>query len=143
MSRIGRAPIAIPAAITGLIYDGTEKTGVNAGTGYTLSGTYKATDVGTTDYTAAATLDSGYKWNDGTTDAGIVRNLSCPDTFIDTGSKLLRMLAHLLRLTIRNQVGNSGSHARQKTDPKADEERCNDYLQIILKILKAEAESLQ
>ena len=61
--------IAIPTAITGLIYDGTEQIGVNEGTGYTLSGTYKATDVGTTDYTAAATLDSGYKWNDGTTDA--------------------------------------------------------------------------
>ena len=59
--------IGIPTANTELIYDGTEKTGVNAGTGYTLSGTYKATDVGTTDYTATATLSSGYKWKDGTT----------------------------------------------------------------------------
>ena len=61
--------VPVPAANTGLVYDGTEKTGVNAGTGYTLSGTYKATNVGSTDYTATATLKSGYKWDDGTTDA--------------------------------------------------------------------------
>ena len=60
--------IAIPTANTGLTYDGTEKTGVSAGTGYTLSGTYKAADVGITDYTATVTLNSGYKWNDGTTE---------------------------------------------------------------------------
>ena len=81
--------------------------------------------------------------NDSTTDAGIVRNLGCPDTFIDTGSKLLRMLAHLLRLTIRNQVGNSGSHARKETDPKTDEKRYDDHLQIILKVFEAEAEAFQ
>ena len=61
--------IDVPTANTGLVYDGTEKTGVNEGTGYTLSGTYKATDVGTTDYTATATLSSSYKWKDGTTEA--------------------------------------------------------------------------
>ena len=61
--------IDVPTANTGLVYDGTEKIGVNAGTGYTLSGTYKATDVGATDYTATATLNSGYKWSDGTTEA--------------------------------------------------------------------------
>ncbi|MFR5858153.1 MAG: chitobiase/beta-hexosaminidase C-terminal domain-containing protein, partial [Clostridia bacterium] len=60
--------IAVPTANTGLVYDGTEKTGVSAGTGYTLGGTYKATDVGTTDYTATATLNTGYKWNDGSID---------------------------------------------------------------------------
>ena len=59
--------IAVPTANTGLVYDGTEKTGVSAGTGYTLGGTYKATDVGTTNYAATATLETGYKWNDGST----------------------------------------------------------------------------
>ena len=55
--------IAVPTA-NSVTYDGTEKTGVSGGTGYTLGGTYKATDVGATDYTATATLDAGYKWND-------------------------------------------------------------------------------
>ena len=59
--------IAVPTANTGLVYDGTEKTGVNAGTGYTLGGTYEATDVGATDYVATATLKTGYKWTDGST----------------------------------------------------------------------------
>ena len=58
--------IGVPTA-NSVTYDGTEKTGVSDGTGYTLGGTYKATDVGTTDYTATATLASGYKWNDGST----------------------------------------------------------------------------
>lgn len=61
-------PIAAPTANAGLVYDGTEKTGVSAGTGYTLGGTYKATDVGAVDYTATATLNTGYKWNDGSAD---------------------------------------------------------------------------
>lgn len=59
--------IAVPAANTGLVYDGTKQTGVNAGTGYTLGGTYEATDVGATDYAATATLNTGYKWTDGST----------------------------------------------------------------------------
>ena len=58
-------PIAAPTANTGLVYDGTEKTGVTESAGYTLTGTYKATDVGTTDYTATATLNTGYTWNGG------------------------------------------------------------------------------
>ena len=61
---------AIPTAKTGLIYDGNEKTGVEAGEGYTLSGTVKATDAG--DYTATAALETDYKWNDGTTDDKII-----------------------------------------------------------------------
>ncbi len=59
-------PIAVPTA-NSVTYDGTKQTGVNAGTGYTLSGVYEATDVGATDYTATATLDAGYKWTDGST----------------------------------------------------------------------------
>ena len=58
--------ILVPTAATGLVYDGTEQTGVAAGTGYTLTGTYAATDAG--DYTATATLASGYIWADGSSD---------------------------------------------------------------------------
>lgn len=54
-----------PTAKSGLKYNGEEKTGVAAGTGYTLEGTVKATNAG--DYTATAKLNAGYKWSDGTT----------------------------------------------------------------------------
>ena len=58
---------ATPTAATDLVYNGSEQTGVKAGTGYTLTGTVKATDAGT--YTATAKLKSGYRWKDGTTAA--------------------------------------------------------------------------
>ena len=61
-------PIVVPTANTGLFYNGTKQTGVSAGTGYTLVGDYEATDVGATDYAATATLNTGYKWTDGSTD---------------------------------------------------------------------------
>ena len=61
--------IDVPVANTSLVYDGTEQTGVNESAGYTLTDTYKATNVGATDYVATATLETGYKWKDGTTDA--------------------------------------------------------------------------
>ena len=54
-----------PTAKTGLKYDGEEKTGVAAGTGYTLEGTAKATNAG--DYEVTAKLSTGYKWDDNTT----------------------------------------------------------------------------
>ena len=71
---------------TSFTYDGTEKvptatvtdtvngdeltvsvTGAqtDAGTGYTLSGAYQATNAGS--YTATATLAGGYKWSDDST----------------------------------------------------------------------------
>ena len=55
--------ISVPVANTGLKYTGNEQTGVPSGTGYTLSGTYAATNVG--DYTAVATPNAGYVWTDG------------------------------------------------------------------------------
>ena len=58
--------IEVPEAVTRLVYNGTEQTGVAAGTGYTLTGN-TATNAG--DYTATATLESGYIWSDGTTAA--------------------------------------------------------------------------
>ena len=54
-----------PTANTSLVYNGTEQIGVNESAGYTLTGTYKATNVGATSYTATAKLNSNYKWSDG------------------------------------------------------------------------------
>ena len=53
-----------PVAQTGLVYTGSELTGVVASTGYMLTGNM-ATDAG--EYTALATLAEGYKWSDDTT----------------------------------------------------------------------------
>ena len=58
-------PVDAPTAITGLIYNGSAQQGIADGTGYTLAG-HKQTKAGT--YTATATLTSGYKWSDGTTE---------------------------------------------------------------------------
>lgn len=54
--------VALPTAVSGLVYDGTVKQGVLPGTGYTLSGA-SATSAG--NYTAVATLASGFKWESG------------------------------------------------------------------------------
>ena len=43
-----------------LKYNGNEQIGVEEGEGYTLSGTYKATNIG--EYTAIAKLNPGYRW---------------------------------------------------------------------------------
>ena len=60
-------PIAVPTAKS-VTYDGTKQTGVSGGTGYTLGGVYEAIDVGAANYAATATLNTGYKWTDGSTD---------------------------------------------------------------------------
>lgn len=57
---------AKPAAVTGLTYNGQNQTGVKAGTGYNLAGTYTAKNVGS--YKAKVLLAEGYEWSDGTTD---------------------------------------------------------------------------
>jgi hypothetical protein len=56
--------VEVPTAVENLVYDGTEKIGVIAGTGYTLTGNI-ATNAG--NYTATATLEDGYVWSDTTT----------------------------------------------------------------------------
>lgn len=63
---VALTPIAVPTAATGLTYDGTVKTGVAAGTGYTITGN-TGTDAGS--YQATATLKSGYVWEGGATAA--------------------------------------------------------------------------
>lgn len=54
--------IPVPQAKPGLVWTGAEQTGVDEGTGYALTG-HKASDAGT--YTATASLQSGYQWEDG------------------------------------------------------------------------------
>lgn len=54
--------VEIPVANEGLIYNGSEQTGVEAGEGYTLSDNAKATEAGT--YTVTATLEDGRRWSD-------------------------------------------------------------------------------
>lgn len=58
--------IAKPVAAKGLTSNGSEQVGVPEGTGYALSGTAKASKAGS--YTAVATLNEGYTWDDGSTD---------------------------------------------------------------------------
>ena len=57
-----RTAIDVPVGKT-LKYNGSEQTGVESGTGYTLSGTVNATDVGL--YSVTVTLEPGYKWPNG------------------------------------------------------------------------------
>jgi hypothetical protein len=60
---IARKPIAVPTANTGVMYDGTAKTGVVAGTGYAVSGENMAIAVGS--YTATVTPDGNHEWDEG------------------------------------------------------------------------------
>ena len=60
-----KAIIATPTGKT-LTYNGQSQSGVETGTGYTLSGTTDAIDAGS--YQATATLEEGYEWDDGTDD---------------------------------------------------------------------------
>lgn len=55
-----------PVTISNLTYNGQNQTGVKAGTGYNLAGTYTAKNVGS--YKAKVLLAEGYEWSDGTTD---------------------------------------------------------------------------
>ena len=57
--------VTAPDAVTGLVYNGEEQTGITGGNsyGYTVSGTDKETNAG--DYTATVTLADGFKWADG------------------------------------------------------------------------------
>lgn len=55
-----------PVAVSGLAYNGKNQTGVKAGKGYNLAGTYTAKNVGS--YKAKVLLAEGYEWSDGTTD---------------------------------------------------------------------------
>ena len=57
--------VTAPAAVTGLIYNGEEQTGITGGSGYgyTVSGTDKETNAG--NYTVTVTLADGFKWADG------------------------------------------------------------------------------
>ena len=59
--------VALPAAATGLVYNGDEQaSGIAENAGYTLTGELKGTDA--KDYLATATLNDGYVWSDGSTE---------------------------------------------------------------------------
>lgn len=55
-----------PVVVNGLTYNGKNQTGVKAGKGYNLAGTYTAKNVGS--YKTKVLLAEGYEWSDGTTD---------------------------------------------------------------------------
>jgi hypothetical protein len=62
MWSISKATIAVPKAMTGLVYSGKPQTGVASGAGYTIFGG-SATDAGT--YTAIFVVDDNYAFSDG------------------------------------------------------------------------------
>jgi len=68
---IAAKSIGTPKPLIGLVYDGTEQTGVPSGEGYTLTGDFKAINAG--DYTATATLEDGCVWSDGSSDPAEVK----------------------------------------------------------------------
>jgi len=84
---IGRATIAVPTAKSGLTYTGSTQTGVEPGTGYTLTGN---TGVDADNYTATATPDSNHKWSDGTDAKDIPWTIAAKDV---TETKNLTMNA--------------------------------------------------
>jgi len=59
---VSHKPIAVPSA-NDWVYDGSPKTGVEAGTGYTIGGNNTAINANT--YIATATPTENYMWNDG------------------------------------------------------------------------------
>ena len=86
IKEVPKTSIAVPTAKTNLKYTGSAQTGVAAGTGYTLSGTTSATNAGT--YTAYATPNLNYIWNDGTSDKKTITwsiSKATPTISIDQG----------------------------------------------------------
>ena len=63
-----------PTVVTGFVYDGTRKTGVAPGTGYSLSGVFEATDAGS--YEVMVTLGDGFTWSDGSAGKSYTTNWS-------------------------------------------------------------------
>ena len=81
---ITRKQIAVPTA-NNKTYNGLTQTGVNAGTGYTLSGTTSAIDAG--NYTVTATLTDNYTWSDGTGEKTITWTISPKPVEVSWGSE--------------------------------------------------------
>ena len=81
---IAKAQIAVPAAATNLVYDGSEQTGVAAGNGYTVENG-SATDAG--EYTATVKLSdtTNTTWADGSTgDKSILWSIAKAEPTIGT-----------------------------------------------------------
>lgn len=62
---VSRKTINVPTGKTGLKYTGDVQTGVDSGTGYSLSGQTTGTNAGS--YTAYANVDNNHIWSDNTT----------------------------------------------------------------------------
>ena len=69
---VGAPGIAVeaPTATSGLVYNGAEQIGVRSATGYVVTGGL-AKDAGS--YSAVATLEQGYTWPNGSTDAKVIK----------------------------------------------------------------------
>jgi hypothetical protein len=100
--------VTAPTAASNLVYDGTEKTGVAAGEGYTLTGTAVATNAG--DYTATATLEDGYIWSDETTAAKVINWSIAAKTdaevVVTLTSQIAEYTAQLAFPTASAKIGN-------------------------------------
>lgn len=111
-----------PVAISVLTYNGEFQTGVKAGTGYNLAGTYTAKDAGT--YNAKVLLADGYEWSDGTTDAltltwsiakKAVAKPSAAANLVYTGKVQIGVTAGEGYTVIGNTQTNAGTYAAVAT----------------------------
>ena len=116
---IAKAEIAVPSG-SNATYDGTPKTGLAEGTGYTRGGDYTATAAG--DYTATATPDANHTWVGGSTAAENVSWSIAPATVVvtaDAKTQVYGAEAQPLTYTAGSLVtGNSfsGELAREAGD---------------------------
>ena len=117
--------IDVPTAASNLVYDGTEKTGVAAGEGYTLTGVTAATNAG--DYTATATLKQGYVWSDTTTEAKSINWSIAPKTdaavVVTLTSEIAEYSAQLEFPAASATVGNKSPAAARRSGRKAPSAR--------------------
>ena len=111
-----------PVAISVLTYNGEFQTGVKAGTGYNLAGTYTAKDAGT--YNAKVLLADGYEWSDGTTDdltltwsiaKKAVAKPSAAANLVYTGKVQIGVTAGEGYTVIGNTQTNAGTYAAVAT----------------------------
>ncbi|MBQ9067776.1 MAG: hypothetical protein IJ131_01770, partial [Eggerthellaceae bacterium] len=118
-SAVACSEVAAPKAKTGLVANGSEQTGVPAGSGYYLTGTTKATDPGT--YAASATPLAGFAWADGTNSSKLVEwSIAEPEkkykvTFVDDDGKVLKAATEYKQGTKAADVVKPGNPAKKAT----------------------------
>ena len=112
-------PVAVPTPLLGIIYDGTEKTGVVAQVGYTLSGN-TAVNAGT--YEAIAMLQSGFVWSDDNTKTNktISWSIAADHTAVvdvTLASEIAEWTDQLEFPTVTANVGNEAVTGTPEWDP--------------------------